>query len=402
MSAFEYWALDATGKKQQGSLDCDGERHARQLLRAQGLFPVKITPLHSRKSEHRQNAAALRKLDLAIVSRHLASLFATGIPVADALQTVAEQADKKAVKRVIQGVRGYVLEGYTLATSLGNFPRAFPPIYVATVAAGENSGQLDHIFNGLADYLEQQQTMHSKIMQALLYPALMLFVSCGVLIFLLTFVVPKMVAVFSDAKQTLPLLTRMLLWISHIMQQQGIYWLVILFAFMMAFRYFLRRPTIKFRVQLTLLRIPIIGRLVLQINLARFAYTMALLLNAGVDILQALASANEVLTLLPLKTALKSARLRVSEGMSLSTALKQTGYFPPLILHLVANGEATAQLPAMLAHAAKQQNETVSRYISAGLTLFEPLLILLMGSMVLFIVLAILLPIFSLDQLVRL
>jgi general secretion pathway protein F len=296
-------------------------------------------------------------------------------------------------------VRSKVLEGHALASALRDFPQAFSNLYCATVSAGEKSGHLDIVLQRLADYTEQQYEMRQKIMHALIYPVIMVFVAIGIVGFLLQFVVPKMISVYSNTGQALPGMTQILIAISNGISRYGLYILIAIIAGFVLFRYQMKKNiAFKEKMHRVFLRIPVIGNAIKVVNTARFSRTFAILSSAGVPVLEAMTISSALITNLPIRKAVQEAANRVREGANIYLALKQTTYFPPMSIHLIASGESSGQLENMLERAANNQEGDITRLIETSLALFEPAIILLMGAIVLFIVLAVLLPIFQLDQ----
>lgn len=405
MSAFHYTAIDRSGKKKQGVIEGDSERQAKQLLKEQGLFPLDIKTIRSERTTTVNRLWSRRGLkikDVAIVTRQLATLLTAGLPVAEALKAIGEQSETASMKSIILAVRAKVTEGYSLAGSMKEFPRAFSNLYCATVAAGEKSGRLAVVLNRLADYTEQQQAIRQKIQSALIYPSMMILVSCGIVAFLLTFVVPKMVDVFQTLGQELPFMTQLLITISHGLTNYAGYALIILLIIVTVCRVAIKRyQRLRKQLHQLLLKVPLLSRNIRLLNTARFAKTLAILSQSGMAVLEAMTVAAELVTNIPMSDAMHTATARVREGASIHLALKQTQFFPVMSLYLIASGEATGQLEVMLERAATNQEEEMKRFIDIALTLFEPLIILVMGSVVLFIVLAIMLPIFSINDMVN-
>ena len=290
------------------------------------------------------------------------------------------------------------MEGYSLAKGLSTFPKAFSPLYCATVAAGEQTGHLDAVLERLAEYAEKQQHMKRKVQQALIYPCIMIGVSLFIVTFLLIYVVPKMIAVFNTMNQALPGITLFLIGVSSFIHHYGLIVLVVLILLGVFWHYLLKRERIRIRYHQFLLKIPGIKHLITIANTARFIHTLGVLLTAGVSVIEALRISSHLVTNIPMRTAIEAASKNIKEGANIYLALKKTDYFQPMSLHLIASGEASGQLEKMLGRAAQNQDEELEQIINTLLTLFEPLMILVMGVIVLFIVLAILLPIFSLDQ----
>lgn len=405
MPAYRYKALNTNGRTERGVMEADSERAVRRTLREQGLNPLAVTPVtETEKNAGRRfftRGKRMKISELALVTRQLATLLSAGLPVEEALQGVSEQTEKEHITSIIAAVRSKVLEGHSLATGLRQFPRAFPPLYCATVEAGEQTGRLDVILNRLADYAEQQQQMRQKIQQALIYPSVMTVVSLGIVIFLLQFVVPKIIDVFSSTGQGLPDITLILIDISKLLRDYGLYLLGALLLGIIAFSFLLKKPPLKRRWHQLLLKTPLINYMIKTINTARYARTLGILSNAGVPLLEAMRVSASLIMNIPMYDAVNSAAQQVKEGISIHIALQESHYFSPMMIHLIASGENSGQLENMLERAADHQDTEVTRLIETGLTLFEPMIILIMGSVVLFIVLAILLPIFDMGQFVR-
>ncbi len=403
MPAFQYKAYTQQGQKKTGVLEADSARSARQLLRDQGLLPTQLTETHktlTKKSKmNARRRQSITHAELMLLTRQLATLLAAGLPIAEVLTAVAEQTEKPRTRTLLFAVRSKVMEGYTLASALAEFPHAFSNLYCATIAAGEASGHLDVVLQRLADYTMQQYEMRQKIMHALIYPIIMIIVAVSITGFLLEYVVPKMVAVYSTTGQALPGLTQILISISKGLQAYGIYGVLFLLGLGIGVRWQLQRSVaFRTRVHQLLLKIPLLGHAIRTVNTARFARTLAILSGAGVSLLEAMRTATNLVTSLPIRVAVTHAVQQVREGASIHRALKQTGYFPAMSIHMIASGEASGQLETMLERTASYQENEIQRLIATLLALFEPAIILVMGSIVLFIVLAVLLPIFQLDQ----
>lgn len=399
MAAFQFIAIDKKGNKKKGVQEGDSAKQVRQQLRQQQLTPLDVQLIKQAKKTKLSQRRALSHSDLTLFTRQLATLLKAGMPLEEALLACAEQTEKEKVKQILFAVRSRVLEGHSLATGLQDFPQSFSNLYSATIAAGEHSGKLSDVLERLADYIEKQQTMKQKIQQAMIYPTVMTLVSITIVIFLMIYVVPKMVNVFTSAEQTLPLMTLILISFSHGLRTYGIYVLCFLGAAYGVGRYLLGKNILwRRKFHFFLLRLPVIGRSIKVINTARFSRTLGILSGSGVPILDAMTTAANLVTNIPIHEAMLKATDRIKEGSPIHKALKQTQYFPPMSIHLISSGESSGQLEAMLVRASDNQDNEVKRLIDTLLTLFEPLLILVMGAVVLFIVLAILLPIFSLNQ----
>ena len=311
-----------------------------------------------------------------------------------------EQAEEERSRQVLAAIRGEVVAGNTIAKALASFPQVFPELYRTLVAAGEASGQLSLVLAKLADYLEQRQALRSRLGVALIYPAIVFTVSMGVVAALLIYVVPQVVQVYQHAKETLPLLTRALIAFSTFLKLTWVFWLALLIAAAVALRFALKRPPLRLRIHLFLMRLPVVGKVVRNVDSARLASTLSILVGSRVPILQALDAGGGVMMLVPMRDALATAARGVREGMTLSRALGATGTFPPVMVHLIAGGEASGRLDEALDRAARQQASDIATRLAAAVAIFEPAMILAMGVLVLIIVLAILLPIFNLNQLV--
>lgn len=408
MGAFEYSALDADGRTRKGLLEGDTPRQIRQLLRDQGLTPLNVEQA-SRETRDRSGRSSRRSIfsprvspmELALFTRQLSTLLAAGLPLEQALQAVAQQGERRRTNSLLMAVRGRVLEGHALASAMDEHPSVFPELYRATVAAGEQSGHLDVVLDRLADYAEARQHLRQKLMLALLYPVILTSMAILVVVGLVTYVVPQVVQVFDGLGQELPLLTRMLLVSSAFLRDNGLLILVGLGLALALFTFLMRRPGFRRVVHSMLLRLPVVGRLLRGANAGRYTRTLSILLASSVPVLEALRIAGQVISSMPMREAVDAAAIKVREGATLHKSLAESGHFPPMGLQLIASGEASGNLEQMLDRAAVQQDRETETLIATLLGLFEPLLILTMGLMVLLIVLAILLPIFNLNQLIR-
>lgn len=401
MKSYSYQAIDKKGSNFKGIIEADSIKDTRQQLRDKGLIPIDVNLYSKTKTTDNQHKEKIKVKDLALMTRQLATLIAAKLPIEQAIQGVSEQSEKKQIKSILLSIRSKILEGHSLAKALKQYPYAFPDLYCATIEAGEQTGKLDLVLNRLADYTEQQQAMKLKVQQALIYPAVMTFISIAIISFLLTFVVPKIIGVFSSTGQSLPQLTQTLIGMSDFIKHHGILCLILLSISLIVFKQSLKQKKFRMKWHQLLLKIPLISYLIRSVNTSRFSHTLAILSSGGVPILKSMSVASDLITNLPINSAVALAVKAVKEGSSLSKALKKTTFFSPMAIHLISSGENSGQLEQMLEHAAKTQDNEVNRIIETGLTLFEPFIILFMGAIVLFIVLATLLPIFSMDQLVH-
>lgn len=404
MGAYEYTALDARGREKKGILEGDAARAIRAQLREQGLTPLEVSEVSDRKGGGSRNISFRRGIsvtELSLFTRQLATLTHAGLPMEEALKAVAEQTDSDKVRKIIVGVRSQVVEGHTLADALGEFPNSFDELYRATTAAGEQSGRIDEVLNGLADYVEDQQSMRQKVMAALIYPAFLSIVAIAIVIALLTTVVPDLVQVFDSVGADLPALTTGLISVSDFLRVWGWLLALLIAAAVTAFVYGMRRPAFKRAVQARILKLPLIGRFVRGVNTARFTRTLSILTRSGVPALDAMTIGADVVTNLPMRDAIKRASTRVREGDAIHRALGRERLFPPITLHMIANGEISGELDMMLGRAAEHQEREVETLRQGVMGILGPAVILLMGGLVLIIVLAILQPVFNLNQLVK-
>ena len=402
MPGFRYQAYNLDGKLHRGVLEADSARQARALLRDQGLTPhrVEVIAANDPAGGPRTRPIALSATEVTQLTRGLASLLEAGLTVEQAFNALIEQAERERVRQVLAALRGEVLAGNTIAKALAAFPRTFPELYRTLVAAGETSGQLPRVLSKLADYLDDRQQLRARLSLALIYPAIVLVVALGVVGALLVYVLPQVVQVFEHAHQNLPILTRALIALSGFLQATWIGWLALVAVALVALQLALRRERSRAAIHRALFRAPIVGRVLRHLDAARLAATLSILIGSRVPILQALEAGTGVMTLLPMREALTSAARGVRESMALARALQATAAFPPVMVHLIASGEASGRLDEALERAARQQQSDIATRLAAFAALFEPAMILFMGGAVLVIVLAILLPIFQLNQLV--
>ncbi len=403
MAAYQYVAVDPSGKEHRGVLEGDTPRHVRQLLRERQLLAVDVSEVEARERRTGRRFALRRgmsSLDLALVTRQLATLLRAGLPLEETLLAVSEQTEKARIKSIILGVRGKVLEGHTLAAGLDDFPHAFPQVYRATVAAGEQAGRLDAVLERLADYTESRHSLRQKLSHALVYPIVLTALSLGIIIMMLVYVVPRVVSVFENTSQELPALTRYLIAASDFLQS---WWFVVLGLIVLAalgVRRLLQIENVRRSFHRSLLRAPVIGRVNRGVNTARFTRTLSILTSSGVPVLEALRISATVVSNMPMREAIQEAGTRVSEGGAVGRSLGQSRLFPPMTIHLIGSGEASGELDQMLERAAAHQESEMDSLLGTMLSVLEPALIVVMGLIVLAIVMAILLPIFQINQLV--
>lgn len=404
MPAFEYLALNSQGKEEKGILEADTARQVRQLLRNGDLTPLEVNEVAQKQQKAEGKilfGGSLSSADLALMTRQLATLVGAGSPLEEALGTVVKQTERGSSRRIFSALRARVMEGHTLVSALNQFPSAFPPLYRATVGAGEHSGHLSEVLERLADYTENRQMNQQKVSTAFAYPALLSLVAIGIVVALLKFVVPNVISVFDSFDGDLPTITKILIASSDFLENHGLKLLIGLILFALFIRFLLKIPVWKTRFHKLLLKLPVVGRLVRGINTEHFARTLSILASSGVPILDAMKIAGEVISNIPMRTAVEAATVKVREGMAINKALHQSGYFPPMVIYLIASGEGSGQLDHMLERAAIQQERETQSRVSKMVSLLEPLLILIMGGVVTAIVLAIMMPILNMPSFIR-
>jgi general secretion pathway protein F len=403
MGAFEYTAVDPAGKQHRGVLEGDTARQVRQQLRDKDLLPLNVIESAQKESTRQSSFSFGKGLsagDLAVLTRQLATLVQASMPLEEALAAIGEQNDNPRMQTIVLGVRARVREGYTFADGLKDFPRAFPDIYRATVDAGEQSGHLDAVLERLADYTESRQELVQKIRNAMIYPAVLVTFCFAIVTLMMTYVVPKVVTVFTNTGEDLPGPTAMLISISSFLQSYG--WLVglIIMLAVYGFLQLIKNPGPRKQFDAFILRVPVIGKITRGLNTARFTRTFSIMTGSGVPVLEGLRISGQVITSAPMREAVEDAIIRIREGAPIGVSLGQAKQFPPLCIHLITSGESSGQLEAMLGKAAGQQEREMDGLIAALLNIVEPGMIILMGILVMSIVLALLLPIFEMNKLV--
>ncbi|ABN63669.1 MULTISPECIES: type II secretion system inner membrane protein GspF [Shewanella] len=405
MPAFEYKALDAKGKQLKGVIEADTARHARSQLRDQRMMPLEILPVSEKEAKAKSSSFSFFKrgisvAELALITRQIATLVAAGLPIEESLKAVGQQCEKDRLASMIMAVRSRVVEGYSLADSLAEFPHIFDDLYRAMVASGEKSGHLEVVLNRLADYTERRQQLKSKLTQAMIYPAVLTTVAIGVISILLAAVVPKVVGQFEHMGAELPASTRFLISASDFVQNYGVFVVIALVMLFALFRRMLKSPAFRMKYDNFLLSMPVVGRVSKGLNTARFARTLSILSASSVPLLDGMRIASEVLQNVRVRAAVDDATARVREGTSLGAALTNTKLFPAMMLYMIASGEKSGQLEQMLERAADNQDREFEGNVNIALGVFEPMLVVSMACVVLFIVMAILQPILALNNLI--
>lgn len=402
MAAFDYVAVDAGGRTVSGAVAAADEAAARALLTRRKLMPLEIVA--GRGMAARSDRPAPRrsgKLDsrtLALTTRQLATLVSVA-PVEEALRTIALQADRPAVRQVLEGVHAGVMEGRRLSDAMALQGQAFPPLYRAMVSAGETSGALEPILERLADGLERDQLVRGKVITALVYPAVLAVVALGVITALMVFVVPRVVDQFDSMNQTLPLLTRLVIGVSDLMRDWGWLVLVLIGLTAVAGAFALRNPAFRLRVDTAILRLPLIGRLTRDLHGAKMARTLSTMIAAGLPVLEGLTITARTVSNRRLRLATETMADAVREGGGLSAAMRRADVFPPILVHMTASGESSGRLEPMLERAADYLEREFSTFTAVMLSLLEPAIIVIMGGVVALIVLSILLPILQINTL---
>lgn len=407
MPAFEYKALDNKGRNKKGVIEADTAKAARSALREKGLIPVEVTTASEQEKKSAVGGQSLfsieRKIsaaELALLTRQLSTLSASGLPIEEALLAVAQQSETPRVERMIMAVRSKVTEGYNLADSMGEYPHIFDELFCAMVAAGEKSGHLDTVLERLADYTEQRQQTKSKIQQASVYPIMLMVVAFTVVYFLLTSVVPKIVSQFDRLGGELPASTQFMIATSDFLSDFGLPMLVLGLLSGVVFQRLVKQEKFRYKYHQTLLKMPLIGKVARGLNTARFARTLSILTASAVPLLESMKIASDVLTNDYIRESIAEARLRVREGTSLRAALEQTKLFPPMMLHMIASGEKSGELEAMLSRAADNQDREFEALVNMTLSVIGPAMVLSMAGVVFFIVISILQPIMALNSMV--
>lgn len=410
MPVYQYTGYRRDGGRAAGIVDAESPRSARLKLRQSGVFPTDVRDQGQTEQAHNAAApslfrfaggAALSVHEVAVVTRQLGTLLAAGLPLVDALGVLLDQAEATDAKRVLADLREQIRGGRAFSAALASYPKEFSPLYVHMVRAGETSGALEQILFRLAEFLEKQEALKTRVTNAVMYPVLMLIVGVGVLFFLMTFVVPKITAVFVTMKQALPAPTVLLMAISRVLSASWVGLLVGAFAVTVGVRRFVSTPRGRLMADRLILRLPLIGDMARKVAISRLAGTLATMLGSGVQLLAALDIAKRVMSNRVLEAAVEHARQTIREGEAIAAPLKRSGEFPSLVTHMIAVGERSGDMEGMLARIAHIYDGEVDRVMTRFTSLLEPAMILLMGGVVFFIVVAILLPIFEMGQMVK-
>lgn len=401
MPAYEYVVLDAAGKQKKGVLEGDSPRQVRQQLKEKGLVPLSVDVTSQKQQEKGksffQGGTAINAGELALITRQIATLLQAGLPVEEALKGVAKQTEKPKITSMILAVRSRVVEGHTLASALSEYPAAFPDLYRATVEAGERSGHLGLVMEQLSEYTESRYRTQKKIQGAMIYPIVLVLFSVAIVVGMLTFVVPKIVSILESSGQELPLLTRIMIGGSDFLQ--GWWWamLIVIGAMIWGWKQIMKSESNRYAFHKRLLKFPLIGKMNRGFNAARVISTLAILSRSGVPLVEALRISGQVAGNLCIREAVVDAAIKLQEGASLFNSLDQTGYFPPMMMQMIASGERSGELDDMLQRAANNQERELEDLISTIVSLFEPIMLVVMGGVVLLIVLSIMMPVISMN-----
>ena len=406
MPAFQYVALNPQGKEIKGILEADSARQLRQTLRDQALTPMQVEPSNKQfdksSSQHVFSlfTPKLKALDRVLFTRQLSTLLASSMPIEESLNAIAQQNEKQSNKALIMGIRSRVLEGNSLAQSLLEYPSSFSNLYCSSVAAGEQSGFLDQVLDNLSNYLEREHESYRNVEMALMYPVILLIVAFVIVGALMVYVLPDMIDVIENTGQTLPWATTLLISVTELLKS---FWWVLLcgiLALSLFIRGILNREKVRLIWDAYKFSLPIIGKIIRSSNSARFSNTLSILTKSGIPLVDSMKIASEVVANKALQTDLRTATQDVVEGKSLRESLENISYFPPMMMHMIGSGEQSGELDQMLARVAEYQQAEVERLVSTLVKLFEPAMMIIMGGTVLFIVMAVLLPILSMNQIV--
>ncbi|OOE96817.1 type II secretion system inner membrane protein GspF [Salinivibrio sp. IB643] len=411
MGAFDYQALDARGRKRKGVIEADTARQARQQLRDKGFTPLDVNATRRRRANQQPSSSqplfsqrnrGIRTQELSLITRQLATLIDASMPLEECLKAVAEQAEKPRIGSMMTSVRARVMEGYTLADALADYPQVFNELYRAMIAAGEKAGYLSTVLSRLADYVENRQRIQSTLLQAMLYPAILTFFSVVIVAFLLATVVPDIVGQFVQTGQALPASTQFLLNASDFITDWGIWVVSALILIGVSIRALLKDTQRRLVWDKKILSLPVIGRVARGLNTSRFARTLAICTASAIPLLDGMKVAAQVMSNQYVRMRVLEAADKVREGASLRVALDQSRLFPPMMLHMIASGERSGDLEPMLSRAADNQDKDFEAQVNVALGIFGPLMIVLMAGLVLFIVVATLMPIIAMNDMVGL
>lgn len=410
MSTYQYIAVDKSGKKKRGTVEADNPKNARTKIKELGLIPSEIKEGAAKTTGGKSEESSfsfksfleprMSNANLCLITRQISTLVSSSMPLEETLRAVSQQCENPKHAAIINAVRDKVCEGLTLADSMKKFPRVFDDLYVSMVAAGEKSGHLDDVLERLADYTENKQDLKAKVTQSMIYPVVLTLVATSVIGILLSTVVPKVVEQFIHMKATLPKSTLFMIALSNFVKSYGIFIVIGGIMLAMLFSFAMRRNEFKKRVHGIILKLPVIGKVSRSLNTARYAQTLCILHSSAVPLIEGMRVACDTLTNVIAKEKLYEASEKVREGKGLSRSLSETKLFSPMMLHMIASGEKSGELDNMLGRAATNQSNEFKRNVAMALAVFEPMLIICMAGVVLFIVISILQPLLQMNTMV--
>jgi len=409
MPVYEYTALDSSGKGVKGMIDAESSKAARARLRKQGIFPTALNPVESReeapvfRKEIRLHPTRLKASlrEVTLFTRQMSTLIAAGMPLVESLATQTEQVENVNLKRVVAEVREKVNEGASLADAMARYPGTFPTLYTNMVRAGETSGTLEIVFSRLSDYMEYQIKLRGSILSTLTYPIFLLAIMGLIVIALSTFVMPKVTKVFADMGKTLPIYTRILIGATDFLRHWWWGVLILLIALGFGIRSYLQREAGQERFDRLMLKLPVLGRITRMIAVSRFARTLSTLIAGGIPLLTSLDIVKNIVNNRIIARAIEAARDSIAEGASIADPLRQSGVFPPMVIHMIAVGERSGELENMLNRISEAYDNEVETTVSGLTSILGPVIVLAMAVIVLFIMLSILIPIFQMSSIIR-
>ena len=406
MPVFEYHGINARGKDVRGIIDADTARLARTRLKRSGVFPTQIQEAVTERRVSRREISLghltkrVRIQDVAVMTRQLATLIEAGLPMVPALNSLSHQIENPSLQKVVTQIRERVKEGTSLSDALREFPRVFSNLYVNMVAAGESSGALDIVLVRLADFTENQVKLRNRVMAALIYPIVMVFLASGAVVFLMVQVVPKILELFEDWGQALPLPTVILLQTTNFLRSYGWVLLAGLVALLLGMIFYFKSERGGFVFDRLVLRVPIFGHLARIIATTRFSRNLGTLLASGIPLTKAMNIVKNIVNNRVIAKAIENSQEGIVEGQSIAAPLARSGVFPAMVIDMIAVGENSGQLEHMLIKVSDAYDNQIETTVSGLTSILEPFLIVIMGGIVLFIVLAVLLPVFEMNQMV--
>ncbi len=408
MAVFEYTGFNLRGKNTRGVVDAENPRAARAKLKKEGIIATELIVtdgVAAEKGTPREFYLSdiftrITVQDISIFTRQLATLIGAGLPILDSISAIVEQQDNLKFRKILTAVKEKLTEGFSLADSLETSSGIFSPLYINMIRAGEASGALEVVLLRLSEYLEGQVKLRNKFISTMVYPIIMLILAAGVVAFLMIKVIPKVVVIFEDVRQTLPVYTRTLIFISNLMANYWFLFLGLLIFFWYAFRRYRRTPEGREKIDILLLKVPVFGKIIKLRAVSRFSRTLGTLLKSGIPLLQSLDIVKNIVNNVVLEKTIEEARELIAEGASIAEPLRKTGVFPPMVIKMISVGEQSGEMETMLEKIADTTDNEIETFVTALTSLMEPVIILLLAGMVLFIILSVLMPIFQINQIV--